>query len=57
MWNIVHATFYLYFYYKEMIILKNYHPWLLIDFNEMGRKDVKRKYLNISINTISSINF
>lgn len=40
-----------------MIILKNYHPWLLIDFNEMGRKDVKRKYLNISINAISSINF
>lgn len=56
-WNIVHAIFYLYFYYKEMIILKDYHRWLLIDFNEMEWKDVKRKYLNISINAISFIIF
>lgn len=55
-WNIVHAIFYLYFYYKEMIILKDYR-WLLIDFNEMEWKDVKRKYLNIFINAISFIIF
>lgn len=54
--NIVHAIFYLYFYYKEMIILKDYR-WLLIDFNEMEWKDVKRKYLNIFINAISFIIF
>lgn len=39
-----------------MIILKDYR-WLLIDFNEMEWKDVKRKYLNISINAISFIIF
>lgn len=40
-----------------MIILKDYHRWLLIDFNEMEWKDVKRKYLNIFINAISFIIF